>query len=76
MTNQRRDPYKGRQMYPKDTVTHKQLDRKVDRVETRLDHHLARVRRLTEDVRLLQSQMSRLVALGSELLRRGKEEEE
>ncbi len=72
MTNQRKDPYKGRQMYPKDTVTQKQLDRKVDRVEYRLDHYKARVRALTEDVRILQTQMTRVGRLG--LLRNIEEE--
>ncbi len=73
MTNQRRDPYTGRQMYSKDTVTRKQMDRKVDRVELRVDHLLQRVRGLAGDVRLLQTQMSRLVSFG--LMRNEKEEE-
>ncbi len=61
MTDSRRDPYKGRQMYPKDTVTKKQMDRKVDRVETRLDHLLERVRGIATDVGLLRTQLSRVL---------------
>ncbi len=74
MTNPRRDPYKGRQMYSKDTVTKKQMDRKVDRVETRLDYHIVRLRVMRDELRLLQSQMSRLGALG--LLRNPEQEKE
>ncbi len=48
-------------MYPKDTVTQKQLDRKVDRLEMRFDHHINRLRRLTKDVRLLQSQITHMI---------------
>ncbi len=74
MTNPRRDPYKGRQMYSKDTVTQKQLDRKVDRVEMRLDHHIVRLRAMRDEIRLLQTQMSRLGSLG--LLRNVEQEKE
>ncbi len=74
MTN-RRDPYKGRQMYPKDTVTRKQMDRVSDRSEARIDLHRDRLRRLTLDVRVLQSQMTRLLVVHLALAERAQEEE-
>ncbi len=61
-------------MYPKDTVTKKQMDRKVDRLETRVDHHLDRLRKLTLEFRVMQSQMTRFeVFLRSLVLEREEE---
>ncbi len=59
-------------MYPKDTITKKQMDRVSDRMDARTDHLRDRVRRLTADVRILQTQMSRVGRLG--LLRKIEEE--
>ncbi len=56
-----KDKYKGRQMYPKDTVTRKQMDRQDDRQTRRIDLWKEKHNRLLEQVRVLQTQMSRLL---------------
>ncbi len=61
-------------MYPKDTVTKKQMDRKVDRLEARVDHHRDRVRSLTLDVRVLQSQLTRMGVFVRAVIERDEEE--
>ncbi len=55
------DKYMGRQMYPKDTVTRKQMDRQDDRQTRRIDLYKEKHLRLQKEVRLLQTQMSRLL---------------
>ncbi len=55
------DKYMGRQMYPKDTVTRKQMDRQDDRQTRRIDLYKDKHLRLQKEVRLLQTQMSRLL---------------
>ncbi len=61
-------------MYPKDTVTQKQMDRKFDRLEARVDHHRDRVRALTLDVRVLQSQLTRMGVFVRAVIERDEEE--
>ncbi len=56
-----KDKFKGRQMYPKDTVTRKQMDRQDDRQTRRIDLHKDRLDRVRDDVALLKTQMSRLL---------------
>ncbi len=61
MTRFQPDQYKGRQMYPKDTVTRKQMDRQDDRQTRRVDLHRDRLERLIERVVKLEAQQDRVV---------------
>ncbi len=53
-----KDQWKGRQLYPKDTVSQKKLDRQTDRLDKRIDHAKglfgSRIRALEERVRALE----------------------
>ncbi len=56
-----KDKFKGRQMYPKDTVTRKQMDRQDDRQTRRIDLHKDRLDRVRDQVAVLRTQMDRLL---------------
>ncbi len=68
MTNP--DKWRGRQMYPKDTVSQKKLDRVDDRSNRRIDllktkHHdlTARVGDLENEIRLLHKLLDAMAAM-------------
>ncbi len=50
-------------MYPKDTVTRKQMDRQDDRQTRRQDHHRDRLEHVRSDVATLKEQMSKLLSI-------------
>ncbi len=50
-------------MYPKDTVTRKQMDRQDDRQTRRLDHHRDRLEHVRSDVATLKEQMEKLLQI-------------
>ncbi len=52
-----KDKWMGRQFYPKDTVTRKQMDRQDDRQTRRIDLHRDRARILTARVERLEQQI-------------------
>ncbi len=56
-----KDRYKGRQMYPKDTVTRKQMDRQDDRQTRRIDLWKDKHNRLQQRVQKLEIFMVELV---------------
>ncbi len=58
-----KDKYKGRQMYPKDTVTRKQMDRQDDRQTRRIDLHRDRLDKVRQEVAALQAQMAKLLQI-------------
>ncbi len=49
-----KDEWKGRQLYPKDTVSQKKLDRVDDRLTRRIDHQKERNHKLQSEVADLQ----------------------
>ncbi len=51
------DQWKGRQMYPKDTVSQKKLDRVADRLERRIDLQGDKLSRLRLQVDALRQQV-------------------
>ncbi len=63
------DKWMGRQFYPKDTVTRKQMDRQDDRQTRRIDLWKEKHNRLEQRVERLEK------ALGRSLLERTKETE-
>ncbi len=50
-----KDKFKGRQMYPKDTVTRKQMDRQDDRQTRRIDLWKDRTKQLEQRVERLEA---------------------
>jgi len=56
-----KDKYQGRQMYPKDTVTRKQMDRQDDRQTRRIDLWKDKHNRLEERVVKLEVLLVTLV---------------
>jgi len=57
-----KDKYMGRQMYPKDTVTRKQMDRQDDRQTRRVDHLKERHLQLKAQLAEFATRVSRLEA--------------
>ncbi len=52
-----KDKWQGRQFYPKDTVTRKQMDRQDDRQTRRIDLYKEKHNRLEQRVQQLEERM-------------------
>ncbi len=52
-----KDEWKGRQLYPKDTVSQKKLDRVDDRLTRRIDHQKERNHKLQQEVADLRQKL-------------------
>ncbi len=58
-----KDKYLGRQMYPKDTVTRKQMDRQDDRQTRRIDLWKEKHNRLDGRLAALEIKLARLTVM-------------